>query len=1118
MSYRFLPWARQGLAGRIEDADGLGPSLPARASFPVRVTLSTGDAAAVDLRLNGPGDVIGVDPRAIVRTEPPRFARNASPEQFAAIEFDEPAFPWMFTPAAAGSDERLRPWCALVVVAEQDGVRIEVDRDRPLPRLVIEPPAVPSMELPDLAESWAWAHTQIVEDGPPASVPDHLRDHPDQNVARIMCPRRLEPDRDYLACLVPAFEIGRLAGLGQPVPDDPTTTAAWGASGGVGASIVLPLYFHWEFRTGPSGDFESLSRRLTPRPVPDTVGQRRMFVGSAHPALPAVAHDAGGILMIEGALRAPEAGDGDSLGPEHDDFVAALNEVLNAPADHAVDGASVDAESVAPPLYGGAHVGVERLDGSEHRWLGELNRDPRHRAAAGVGTEVVRQNQERFMDAAWQQVGDVLSANERLDRARLLKEAMGRIHRRHIAPMRPDVLLGVTAPVHARVAGDARSMERIVEMSTLPSGATAPGFRRMTSPRAPALRRAERLAGRTGAAGRVEVVTELARGDRPLDLLAKVPDGLVGTALLDRFDGRPGAEVGGELGAPATVPGAMVRSLRDGVREVVATPPPETLQLRPDIAVTGIIIRSPLLGVDMVGARPGLGGTIRAVLDAPRGGRGNVDMKVRIRSSGAVDVEVARGDDSEGRRLPPVRPVRPADRVPLSGPAPPRGARRPGPGAPLGPGRPIGPGRPGRPVVPRPPIGPAGPGLPGPVGPTIPIGPGGEPVLHPPVTDPEVVSRFDAAFQAHRAAVEITVESTVPPPAPLDLAMAKGSLVAAVDPAPVIDARARLAVSVGGRPLVDGVLGPRVRQQEPLDPIMIAPELGEPLYAALADHDPDRFLPGIGEIPDDTVTMLETNPRFVEAFLIGANHEMNRELLWRRYPTDRRGTVFPRFWDRVDGAADIAPIHAIGAARRLGTSTGADLRGSLVLLVRGQLLRRFPGAVVYATPSLADGTLDTTPSAARNPVFWGRLDPDVTFVGFDLTREDVEPAPGWFFVIAEQPAEPRFGLDAPGGGPPPSLATWSDLEWGHADVPAGGHLGLAASGLMGIERPVVAGGARATMGRNAAHVAAITFQRPFRAAIHSSEIIEGAAGPGEPARPVYAHSVLFRPLSIEGGG
>ena len=31
--------------------------------------------------------------------------------------------------------------------------------------------------------------------------------------------------------------------------------------------------------------------------------------------------------------------------------------------------------------------------------------------------------------------------------------------------------------------------------------------------------------------------------------------------------------------------------------------------------------------------------------------------------------------------------------------------------------------------------------------------------------------------------------------------------------------------------------------------------------------------------------------------MVGLNHEFARELLWREYPTDQRGSTFRQFWD-----------------------------------------------------------------------------------------------------------------------------------------------------------------------------------------------------------------------------
>ena len=187
-----------------------------------------------------------------------------------------------------------------------------MSRDRPLPQLMIEAPAVPADELPDLSESWAWAHAHVVEAGAPASVADQLRDQPDLNVSRLLCPRRLAEGRDYYACLVPAFEVGRLAGLGLAGARGGHDHRRRRGAGqrGVGATITLPMYFHWEFRTGPAGDFESLARRLTPRPVPDTVGFRRMYIAPPIRPCRRCRFDHGGMVEIEGALRAPDAGTG----------------------------------------------------------------------------------------------------------------------------------------------------------------------------------------------------------------------------------------------------------------------------------------------------------------------------------------------------------------------------------------------------------------------------------------------------------------------------------------------------------------------------------------------------------------------------------------------------------------------------------------------------------------------------------------------------------------------------------------------------------------------------------------------------------------------------------------
>src|SRR5207249_3194901 len=93
----------------------------------------------------------------------------------------------------------------------------------------------------------------------------------------------------------------------------------------------------------------------------------------------------------------------------------------------------------------------------------------------------------------------------------------------------------------------------------------------------------------------------------------------------------------------------------------------------------------------------------------------------------------------------------------------------------------------------------------------------------------------------------------------------------------------------------------------------------------------------------------ETNDQFVEALLVGLSDEMGRELLWRGYPTDARGTYFRRFWDANRDELE-TPIHRFGGGA-LGSHVGVGpvhTSGRLVIVIRGEIVRRYPDMVVQA--------------------------------------------------------------------------------------------------------------------------------------------------------------------------
>jgi hypothetical protein len=277
--------------------------------------------------------------------------------------------------------------------------------------------------------------------------------------------------------------------------------------------------------------------------------------------------------------------------------------------------------------------------------------------------------------------------------------------------------------------------------------------------------------------------------------------------------------------------------------------------------------------------------------------------------------------------------------------------------------------------------------------------------------------------------------------------------------------------------------------------ILPHPVFPQPMYEALRDLSQEFLLPGAEHVGLDTVTLLETNPLFIESFMLGLNHEMSRELLWREYPTDQRGTYFTRFWDVRTGAGrgsppQIASLHLWQPDARLGTFVSHQRQGQLVLLIRGELFRRYPNTVVFA--ARAD-SLDQPGGDVRYPLFRGALGLDLVFVGFDLTEGDARGEPGYVFVFQEQPAEPRFGLDVPRefGASVDTLTSWNHLTWGHVVEDAAAFERLTHAPLNG--RLVTRRLEGAEWGFNSAHMARITLQKRVRVAIHARELLPPAS-------------------------
>lgn len=1196
IAYQFLPWVRRGLAVALDTEDNLGAgnALAARGAATIGVKLAApndGEAIApLQMRLHGPGDVIGIDTRLVVRTDPKPNATNFEPNYLAIIDFDPPDFAWMLTPAKAQGDRRLRPWLVLVVL---DASKVAPPAMAPgalMPSVRIKAADV-SAELPDLAESWSWAHCQLVNDNA-AQIQSDLQGKPESNVSRLICPRRLKERTDYVACVVPAFEPGRLRGLGlvsdEGMPAMAALAPAWNKA--LAADVVLPVYHHWEFSTGPKGDFESLARRLrTPGSYKGTpVAAQLAAVGTIPMSVDDLLNGStpGLATTMEGALVPISFKPGEA---PHDTQAESLEIIVNTPQDQVVnpvgDGAN-DPQGrrieVKPPMVGGWHAqkhqvfragfGPANAPRLGKHWLADLNLNPRYRGAAGYGAEVVRKNQEDYVDACWDQIGDILEAERKFNLTRLAIEVLGALKRKHFDVLPPERVLQIFGPALPRIEalgtaaqtfrinGQVASLGGRLDRSSMPGALVDAALRRVASPANRALRVSARLNRNVAALPAVSTtylstMAKASARSQAFMVNAFMPDGIVGTKMFDRVDlggaGSAGIDLAalGLQGARYTV-GQVKQVLASGnvATKTLATQGVPELKIRPgehlgvftDVHVSrfgALTSNSPAVKasdwgvvasqVESLGQR-GVEGFLVEATAATAQLRVSA-MRLDARSGGFTIDRVVAHFDAARRALP------------LAG----KGRTAAGAAALAGlkVGKvTVGSSRefnPGGLIASLPPNA-----LVSAVGATAPNftldpnfefqqpRPGAAPppvvsvTLPPAIRKREVLNRFAVATRGVQstwrdAFVDRRVEvQTIDFP----LAQASAVILARTDPALTLHARLASTVSISSQHVApylgkDALADMRFFIPKLVDRVMAWPHLHKPLYIDLVGYDKNAFMPGVDDLPQDLIMLVQVNQFFIDALMAGANHEMNSELLWRGFPTDLRGTPFQRFWrPRHD---DMDPMH-LWKAQPLGLRTDPNLTdpNRIALLVRGQLLRRYPNTAVYAwkkrtmpaspDPQSADHTQlakkpDGSPVELQLPVFEGVIPPDITFFGFDIDKEDVAD---WCFVLEEQMSEPRFGFDvdvpvqgqAQGTKPLQRAAlksalvemavpnnallasgynAYKALSWSHVKVEAGMNFSIASI----IDPPVKPFASFPSLAGNAtaADIAKALLQQPFRA-------------------------------------
>lgn len=219
-----------------------------------------------------------------------------------------------------------------------------------------------------------------------------------------------------------------------------------------------------------------------------------------------------------------------------------------------------------------------------------------------------------------------------------------------------------------------------------------------------------------------------------------------------------------------------------------------------------------------------------------------------------------------------------------------------------------------------------------------------------------------------------------------------------------------------------------------------------PTWSLLKQHDREWLLPGADTLEKDSVTALQTNPAFVDAFMVGINTQFMSEMRWRDLAVERTCTPLRMFWGQVDHttgtrSADIEPLDQWAAApeERIGAlahqtikphDPGGNPTGArLVITFRSDLFRRYPATLVYlvrpAPGDDVDAVLSAPPELQRpdagpapetwranrkhfGPVLAGTLTPELVFFAFDVTPTSLDE---FWLVLDEPPAELRFRND-----------------------------------------------------------------------------------------------------------
>ncbi len=1107
--YSFVPWLRRGLGTKIEETDILGATAAGgladerailEVDLVVEHTSLDGNTTAEStvtktINLTGPGDIRGINPRAILRVEPTDKVRLFEPNLLPYIEFYEEDFPWRYTPASpASANRKLSPWLALIIVQEDeyDGPILNTDAAS---SITIHSDALNKVFY-DPEDAWAWAHVQFnqtLDTGNLESeIESELQNDPDVGISRIICPRKLQKSTDYAAFLIPTYECGRLGALGADFSGIKAQAFAWQKSGGnIEVAEVpgfpsnsFPFYHCWKFSTGKHGDFESLVSLLRPIVTDPESGKLPMDIQSPGYDLDELANST--VVGFEGALIPPGfSPDVFPKGKKDNQFVDKMTALLNL----AVDSTDADKSSlvnaaknpfynesfpddpmVVPPIYGYWHSLIRRLGGDKKdpKWVKELNVDPRRRAAAGLGTKTIQDNQEKLMEEAWQQIGAINEANQKIREAEMAKMVGRCIFKKHLKNADDDKFSILTSRMHRRIldVGKSQTVRKEFQTSKIPLAVKSSAFRRVVRPEKKTIRQ---INSNTSISHNIDQQVV-----RQFNVTGQLNNPTITAAKLKEtsLSAVPASDVFNFVETAKTnYVNEDTYVIRDMLFLVLEQVSLTRLTNSGKTKLKNKFNSAQHSFNDIKQNEATRWNTIRTkVFQAID------ELSNYTKTAGLIEVRLATDIYKEIF----TNPSEPTNKTPQKKQY-------------------------NQVIIYR----------------NLEVG---EESRIGKVTSVSDIQSFQSNLAYFTNSVlgggQSTIKDKMPTPnlrpALSNLGNSVGNIREKLDPKTTIEKRVLRSMKIRRNGLLQKINN--------LKPVMAYPEFEEPVYEELKKISQDFVLPNIEKLPNNSITILETNQAFIESYLTGMNHEMSRELQWREFPTDKRGSYFRQFWDVKDNlfeedsenTKDIKEIHQWQG--KLGTHRVDGSDGHLVLVVRGDLLMKYPNTIIYAQKA----TYSSTPSDPREfsteisetdtlfPLFSAELEPDVFLFGFELTTEDAKgdripvgskktagKNPGWFFVFRERPGQVKFGMDDytddQGNAdvmPTEAPETWSDLSWEHL-VDDRTELSDFLIALTNGDSLSITDGSTddPDWGDNAADMASILFQNPVIFARHADEMI-----------------------------